>query len=86
MTLETHCGVYYLGRLNDQDWVASDPGSASTTDWMPQGWPAWGETEEPLRARLLLAPDGSTIEASFNDVSVTYLPADGVPEHVRLCE
>lgn len=85
MTLETHCGVYYLGRLNDRDWVADEPGSAATTDWIPQGWPAWGESAEPLRVRLELALDGSTIEASFNEVSVTYLPVDGLPEDIRLC-
>jgi hypothetical protein len=84
MTVESHCGVRYLGELNGLHWLASDPESVAT-DWIPTAWPQNGESSTPLRVELLLAQDGASIQASNNGYTVTYLPTDEVADDVRLC-
>ena len=82
MTVETHCGVRYLGQLNGSDWVASDPVSAQP-DWIPAEWSS--SSSSPLRVRVELDADRNTIEASLNGRTIEYVIVEHLAEEMKLC-
>jgi hypothetical protein len=81
MTVETHCGVRYLGQLNGSDWVASDPVSAQP-DWIPA---EWSSGSSPLKVRVELDADRNTIEASLDGQTIEYVIVEHLAEEMKLC-
>ena len=46
----------------------------------------YGEREEPLRVRVVMSADGSSLAASYAGTTVTYIPVTDLSEDVKRCE
>lgn len=72
--LSVHCGVEWLGTLNDVTWRASDPDAAS--DWIPAQWRQLVAMDQTLVLSVELSPGPDPrITATANDHSEIYEPA-----------
>ncbi len=80
LTVGTHCGVRRLGLpVNDVFWISDEPDSTSA-DWMPIEW-ADSVNDGLIPLAIVLASDGSELDAQVAGRTVTYRPiADTDPD------
>jgi hypothetical protein len=71
--LRVHCGIEWLGVINDITWRTEVPDGA--VDFVPPQWEPLVAEESIVVEVLLDAGDPPTITATANGHSVTYLPA-----------
>jgi len=84
-----HCGVKFLGRINEMDWVSPEPGDnlEVRNNWLPAEWnPPPNLPYGSLTAEIRFSDDGSTITATYNGRDVVYEPIADAPEELTLCD
>ena len=72
--LTVHCGVEWLGTLNDVSWQTDVPDG--TTDWIPPAWQQVVAMDESIMVTVVMSegPD-PILTATANDHAVVYHPA-----------
>jgi hypothetical protein len=72
--LSVHCGVEWLGTLNEMTWRATDPDPAP--DWVPPEWQQLVAMDQTLILSIVMTPGPDPrITATANGHSEEYAPA-----------
>jgi hypothetical protein len=71
--LSVHCGIEWLGVINDITWRTDVP--AGVTDFVPPEWEPLAADESIVVSVLLEAGDPPTVTATANNHDVAYTPA-----------
>ena len=73
--LSAHCGVEWLGVLNDVTWRTPVP--AGTTDWIPPAWEQVVTMDESIIVTVLMSPGPDpTVSATANGETLVYTPSN----------
>lgn len=69
-----HCGVEWLGTLNDVTWRTAVPGGA--TDWVPPAWQEVVGPDESIMVTVVMSPGPEPIvTAGANGLDLVYRPS-----------
>jgi len=72
--MSAHCGVEWLGTLNDVTWRTAAPNGV--IDWVPAEWQQVVAPDETLLLEIVMSPGPDpTVSAVANGFEVTYRPA-----------
>jgi hypothetical protein len=76
--MSVHCGVEWLGTLNDVTWRTEVPDGV--TDWVPPAWRQVVAPDESIVLDIVMAPGPDpTVVATANGHAVVYRPARELP-------
>jgi hypothetical protein len=74
--MSVHCGVEWLGTLNDVTWRTVVPGGV--VDWVPPAWRQVVAPDESIVLEIVMSPGPDpTVVATANGHAVVYEPAQG---------
>ena len=76
--LSVHCGVEWLGVLNDVTWRTPVP--AGTTDWVPPAWEQVVTMDQSIVLNVVMSPGPDpTVSATANGETLVYTPSNDTP-------
>jgi hypothetical protein len=76
--MSVHCGVEWLGVLNDVAWRTPVP--AGTTDWIPPAWEQVVAMDQSIILTVELSPGPDpTVSATANGQTLVYTPSSDPP-------
>ena len=73
---KVHCGIEWLGTLNDVAWRTTVPEGA--VDWVPPAWQPVVDSDQSIVVTVIMSPGPDpTLTATANGHAVLYQPAEG---------